>query len=81
METLVNSNAMKVNLPDMNAYVYIREQNGEDDDILSNPIKSETLSNFSEFISRIVVDTNLLQIESSQNNRHMNYPVTLDMQY
>lgn len=47
METLVNSNAMKVNLPDMNAYVYIREQNGEDDDILSNPIKSETLSNFS----------------------------------
>lgn len=29
METLVNSNAMKVNLPDMNAYVYIREQNGE----------------------------------------------------
>ena len=59
METLVNSNAMKVNLPDMNAYVYIREQNGEDDDILSNPIKSETLSNFSEFISRIVVDTNL----------------------
>ena len=59
METLVNSNAMKVNLPDMNSYVYIREQNGEDDDILSNPIKSETLSNFSEFISRIVVDTNL----------------------
>ena len=39
METLVNSNAMKVNLPDMNSYVYIREHNGEDDDILSNPIK------------------------------------------
>lgn len=45
-------------LPDGKTWVVIREQNGEDDDIISNPVKAEDLSNFSEFISRIVIDTN-----------------------
>lgn len=34
----------------------IREQNGEDDDILSNPSTSRNLLNLSHFISAIVVD-------------------------
>lgn len=36
----------------------IREQNGEDDDILSNPVTSKDLTNLSIFISAIVVNTN-----------------------
>lgn len=35
----------------------LREQNGEDDDILSNPVTSRDLTNLSIFISSIVVDT------------------------
>lgn len=37
----------------------IREQNGEDDDIISNPIAAKELSNLAEFISGIVVDSTL----------------------
>lgn len=37
--------------------VTIREQNGEDDDILSNPVEAKTLMNISRFLSGIVVDT------------------------
>ena len=36
----------------------IREQNGADDDIISNPIEAQTLTNFSRFIMGIVVNTN-----------------------
>lgn len=35
----------------------IREQNGDDDDILSNPVTSKDLTNLSIFISSIVVST------------------------
>lgn len=38
--------------------VTIREQNGADDDILSNSFDARTLMNLSKFISAIVVDTN-----------------------
>lgn len=39
--------------------VTIREQNGEDDDILSNPVDARTLMNISRFIAGIVVDTDI----------------------
>lgn len=58
MEEIIGT-VRRINLPDMESWVDIREQNGQDDDILSNPVKSQTLSNFSEFISKVVVKTNL----------------------
>lgn len=39
--------------------VTIREQNGEDDDILSNPVDAKTFMNLSKFISGIVIDTDM----------------------
>jgi hypothetical protein len=39
--------------------VTIREQNGEDDDILSNPVDARTFMNISKFISGIVTDTDI----------------------
>lgn len=39
--------------------VTIREQNGNDDDILSNNITSKDMSNFNIFIASLVVETNL----------------------
>lgn len=38
--------------------VTIREQNGEDDDILSNPVEAQTMMNLSRFIAAIVVKCN-----------------------
>lgn len=43
--------------------VTIREQNGEDDDILSNPVEAKSLMNISRFLSGIIVDTDY-------NDRH-----------
>lgn len=42
----------------------IREQNGEDDDILSNPSTSSNLMNLSHFISSIVVSQNYFEGKS-----------------
>lgn len=39
--------------------VYIREQNGNDDDILSNPILAKDGSNINHFISEIVVSSDI----------------------
>ena len=39
--------------------VTIREQNGEDDDILSNPVEARSLRNISRFIAGLVVRTNM----------------------
>lgn len=39
--------------------VTIREQNGEDDDILSNPVNAHDLKNISAFVASIVVDTDI----------------------
>lgn len=36
----------------------IREQNGNDDDVISNPADAANLMNFSKFIAGIVIDTN-----------------------
>jgi len=41
--------------------VTIREQNGEDEDILSNPVDVQNLMNLSKFISAIVVDTDITE--------------------
>lgn len=37
--------------------VTIREQNGEDDDVLSNPVEAKTLMNISRFLSGLIIDT------------------------
>lgn len=47
---------LQFTVPSGNTYE-IREQNGEDDDIISNPVTSRDLSNLDEFISAIVVKT------------------------
>lgn len=39
--------------------VTIREQNGNDDDILSNHVTSKDMSNFNIFIASLIVETNL----------------------
>ena len=39
--------------------VTIREQNGEDDDILSNLVDAKTFMNISKFIAGIVTDTDM----------------------
>lgn len=54
METMFNHNFEFI-APSGAKYV-IREQNGNDDDILSNPSTSRNLMNLSHFISAIVVD-------------------------
>ena len=38
--------------------VTIREQNGEDDDVLSNPVEAQNMMNLSRFIANIVVNCN-----------------------
>lgn len=53
MET--SNGTKKFYLPDGTNWVTIREQNGHDDDILSNPTK--VLTSFSQFVSAIVVDS------------------------
>lgn len=56
METNFNHN-LEFIAPSGSKYV-IREQNGADDDILSNPSTSRNLMNLSHFISAIIVDQN-----------------------
>ena len=41
--------------------VTIREQNGEDDDILSNPVEAASMMNLSRFISSIIVECNYFE--------------------
>lgn len=38
--------------------VTIREQNGEDDDILSNPVEAQSMMNLSRFIANIIISCN-----------------------
>lgn len=40
-------------------YVVIREQNGNDDDIISNRATAKDLTNFNIFLSSLIIDTNL----------------------
>ena len=52
--------------------VSIREQNGADDDILSNPVEASNLMNLSRFISAIVVEADYyengkLTVEQAHN--------------
>lgn len=41
--------------------VTIREQNGEDDDILSNPVEAQNMMNLSRFIASIIVDCDFFE--------------------
>lgn len=63
----INGNTLKITLPTGN-WAIIREQNGEDDDVLSN-VSGQDMSNFSEFISRIVIDSSYgkLTVEKAKN--------------
>lgn len=55
---LLYGNIMEVELPS-GYWVKIREQNGEDDDIISNPVLAKDLKNLSIFLSTLIIDTNL----------------------
>lgn len=52
----LNARKLEFTVPSGYKYV-IREQNGADDDILSNPVEARTLRNISRFIAAIVVST------------------------
>ena len=54
----INGQTLIVNLPDGKSWVEIREQNGADDDLLSNRKRAENLMNFCDFISSITLRTN-----------------------
>lgn len=56
MEQEINSYLLEFTAPSGFKYT-IREQNGEDDDILSNPVEAQSLLNISRFVSGIVVST------------------------
>lgn len=55
---LIFGNIMEVDLPS-GYYARIREQNGEDDDIISNPVLAKDLTNLAILISSLVIETNL----------------------
>ena len=56
-EIYQNGNILTFIAPSGYSYT-LREQNGEDDDVLSHPGDARTLMNLSKFISRIVIDNN-----------------------
>lgn len=56
----LNARKFEFTVPSGYKYV-IREQNGADDDILSNPVEARTLRNISRFIAAIVVSTDYTQ--------------------
>lgn len=55
---LLYGNITEVELPS-GFWVKIREQNGEDDDIISNPVLAKDLRNVSIFLSSLIIETNL----------------------
>ena len=57
-KAFINGNTIKIMLPGDN-FVIIREQNGADDDILSNLADNSNGLNFAKFLSAIVVETSL----------------------
>lgn len=57
MEEKFNFRTMEFTVPSGFQYV-IREQNGEDEDILTNPVDAKNLMNITKFICSIVVKTN-----------------------
>lgn len=59
--------------PSGNSYI-IREQNGEDDDIISNPITSRDLSNLSELISSLVVSSTISKSGKLTQEMALNLP-------
>lgn len=57
-KALLYGNIMEVELPSGH-WAKIREQNGEDDDIISNPVLAKDLSNVSILLSSLIIETNL----------------------
>jgi len=57
-EELLYGKKKKLTLPS-GYYVIIREQNGADDDIISNQVYAEDLSNIDIFISSLIIETDL----------------------
>lgn len=53
----------------------IREQNGSDDDILSNRVAAEELKNLSNFVSAIVVETNFTPTGKLTPEEAFNLPI------
>lgn len=72
MSTLEDGNLCKVNLS-QNSWVVIREQNGEDDDIISNPTRVGTGEAFADFLRSIIVDysKNLADANGSLTSKHI----------
>lgn len=58
MENILEGHKLEFIAPSGHKYT-IREQNGADDDILSNPVDAVTMRNLSAFIASIVVDTDV----------------------
>lgn len=60
METAPNSVPLFTFTAPTGSKYTIREQNGNDDDIISNSVEAENLMNISRFISAIVVETDVM---------------------
>lgn len=60
--------------PSGNVYA-IREQNGSDDDTLSNSVDAKTLKNFAKFISSIVINTTYTESGKLSVEEAYNMPV------
>ena len=55
---LAYGQTLKFTLPS-GYWVKIREQNGNDDDILSNRVNAKDMTNFNMFLTSLIIDTNL----------------------
>lgn len=60
MDNFLEGRKLEFTVPSGYKYT-IREQNGADDDILSNPVEAATLKNISRFIAAIVINTDYTQ--------------------
>lgn len=58
-QAMNHGQTLKFTLPSLKYWVEIREQNGADDDILSNEALAKDLTNLDVFISSLVLNTNL----------------------
>lgn len=61
MDNFLEGRKLEFTVPSGYKYT-IREQNGADDDILSNPVEAATLKNISRFIAAIVINTDYTQM-------------------
>lgn len=62
-------------------YVVIREMNGEDDDILSNKFDQQNLEHHTNFLSTIIVDTNLPMNQNGKITKEAALEILLNDKY